>query len=75
MIKAREYDILEKFNAIFPQLQKVAEPVKIENNTLFLKVENSVWRSELNFKQKTMVEKINEYFNTEAVVKIKFVSK
>lgn len=72
-IAAKEYDVLEKFNEIFPELKKVADAVKIEKGILFLKVENSVWKSELKFRQTTIVEKINKKFNEQIVKSIRFV--
>jgi hypothetical protein len=71
---AENFDVVEKFAEIFPELKKVTEAVKINNNMLFLRVENSVWRSELNFKQKILVEKINNYFGKKVIKAIKFVS-
>ncbi|KAB2847213.1 MAG: DUF721 domain-containing protein [Melioribacteraceae bacterium] len=72
-IAAKEYDVLEKFNEIFPELKKVADAVKIEKGILFLKVENSVWKSELKFRQTTIIEKINKKFNEQIVKSIRFV--
>ncbi|MBN1301665.1 MAG: DUF721 domain-containing protein [Melioribacteraceae bacterium] len=72
-IKAKEHDVVEKFYEIFPDLVKVAEAKKVEKGKLFLRVENSVWRSELNFKQSLIVKKINRYFNEEVIETIKFL--
>ena len=69
---AKEYDVLEKFWEIFPELRKVAQAVKIERGTLFLKVENSVWKSELKFRQTTIIEKINKFFKEDVVKTIRF---
>jgi hypothetical protein len=71
--KAKEFDIVEKFKEIFPDLGKIAEAKKIEKEILFLRVENSVWRSELNFKQAIIVEKINLHFKEKVVKAIKFL--
>lgn len=70
---AKEYDILEKFLEIFPELKKVAEAVKIERGVLFLRVENSVWRSELKFRQENLIEKINKKFNEKIIKSIRFI--
>ena len=70
---AKEYDVLEKFGDIFPDLKKVAEAVKIENGVLFLHVENSVWRSELKFRQSSLIEKINKKFNEKIIKTVRFV--
>ncbi|MBU2491044.1 MAG: DUF721 domain-containing protein [Bacteroidetes bacterium] len=70
---AKEYDILEKFLEIFPELKKVAEAVKIERGVLFLRVKNSVWRSELKFRQENLIEKINKKFNEKIIKSIRFI--
>ncbi|OGU35335.1 MAG: hypothetical protein A2068_00915 [Ignavibacteria bacterium GWB2_35_6b] len=70
---AKEYEVLEKFSEIFPDLKKVADAVKIEKGVLFLKVENSVWKSELKFRQTTIIEKINKKFNEAIVKTIRFI--
>lgn len=70
---AKEYEVLEKFSEIFPDLIKVVNAVKIEKGVLFLKVENSVWKSELKFRQTTVIEKINKTFNEPIVKTIRFI--
>jgi hypothetical protein len=71
---AKEYDVLEKFGEIFPDLKKVAQAVKIEKGVLFLRVENSVWRSELKFRQESLIEKINKKFNEKIVKSVRFTA-
>lgn len=71
---AENYGIVEKFNEIFPDLKIVAQAVKVDKNILFLKVENSVWRSELNFKKSLLIEKINKHFQKNVIKNIKFIS-
>ena len=71
--KAKEYEIVEKFNEIFPELKKIVEAKRVDKGILFLRVENSVWRSELNFKQELMIKKINKFFKEEVINKIKFI--
>ncbi len=70
----KDSDIIVKFYEIFNDFEKIAEPVKVKNNVLFLRVENSVWRSELKFKEQAIIEKINEFVKEERIKKIKFVS-
>ena len=72
-VKAKEFEIVDQFKEIFPELIKIATAKKFEKGKLFLRVENSVWRSELNFKQALMLEKINKYFNESIVKSIKFL--
>ena len=69
----RNYEIVDKFEVIFPELNQIAKAVKIEKLVLFLKVENSVWKSELNFRKNIVVEKINKYFNEQVIKTIKFI--
>ena len=71
--KALEYDIKSEFNKIFPELAAIAKAVKVEKNILYIHVENSVWRSELNFKKNLIIEKVNHHFESEVVKHIKFV--
>ena len=71
---AEEYKIVESYKEVFPELTKISKAVKVERETLFLKVENSVWRSELNLKQKIMTEKINNYFGEKVIRTIRFIS-
>lgn len=71
---AKQYEVLEEFSEIFPDLKKVAEAVKIENGVLFLRVENSVWRSELKFRQTSLIEKINKKYNEQIVKTVRFIS-
>ncbi len=74
-IISKDYNVVDEFNMIFPDLGKVAQAVKVEKRVLFLKVENSVWRSELNFRQKVIIEKINNHFNEQIIKSVRFVSK
>jgi hypothetical protein len=69
----KDSDIIVKFYEIFNDFEKIAEPVKVKNNVLYLRVENSVWRSELKFKEQAIIEKINTFVNEERIKKIKFV--
>ena len=69
----KNYDITDGFDKIFPELKLIARALKVEKNVLFLKVENSVWKSELNFQKTLIVEKINKHFNSEVIRTIKFI--
>ena len=72
--RANEQEIGDQFDKIFPELAKVSEAVKVEKNILYLKVENSVWRSELNIKQDAIIKKIKLNLSQSEVKKIKFIS-
>lgn len=67
-------DIVVRFPEIFPDLKKIAKAVKVDKKVLYLSVENSVWRSELKFKQKVIVDRINEHFNAQVIKSVKFVA-
>jgi hypothetical protein len=70
--RIKETEVVENFLEIFPDLGKVAKAVKVDKKILFLKVENSVWRSELKFGESIIVEKINTFFKEERIKFIKF---
>ena len=70
----KDYDIVTNFYEIFKDFEKIAVPVKVKNSVLYLKVENSVWRSELKIKEQNIIEKINQYLKEERIKKLKFVS-
>ena len=67
-----ESDVVQEFNEIFPDLEKVVVPLKVENKILFLRVENPTWRSELKFKENLIVEKINKFFKEPRIARISF---
>ena len=70
----QQVDVVSKFEAIFPDLKKIASAVKMEKKILYIRVENSVWRSELKFKQKLVIDKINKHYNQEVIRAVKFLS-
>lgn len=72
--KAREQDVVRMFNKIFPELDNVAKAIKVDRKTLFLRVENSVWRSELNLRQDAIIKKIKNKLKKTDIEKIKFIS-
>ena len=69
----KQSDVVLEFYEIFPDLKKLVKAVKVDKKILFLKVENSVLRSELKFKEVLMVMNINKYFNEERRKGIRFV--
>jgi hypothetical protein len=70
---ARNFDVVEKFTEIFPDLAKVTKAVKVEKKVLYLHVENSVWRSELNLRQKLMIERVNAFYKEDIIKSVKFI--
>ena len=73
--KLKESDIVVDFYKIFPDLEKIAKPVKVEKCVLFLSVQNAAWRSELKFKEKVIADKINEFYKEERIKSLRFSSK
>lgn len=71
--KVKLLNVLNEFENIFPELTKIAKAVKVDKHILFLKVENSVWKSELNFQKNILIKKINNYFKEEVIKSIKFL--
>jgi len=69
----KNYNVADEFEKIFPELKVIAKAIKVEKQVLFLKVENSVWKSELNFQKNLLIEKINRYFNDSVLKSIKFL--
>ncbi len=67
-----DIEVLDSFNELFPDLKKIARVSKVERKTLFLKVENSVWRSELKFRESVIIDKINSFFGEERIKHVKF---
>lgn len=70
----KESDVVLNFVSIFPELEKVAQAQKVERKTLFLKVENAAWRNELQFRQKEIIDKINNHFNEDRIIAVRLSS-
>lgn len=69
----KNYSIVDEFEKVFPELKKITQAVKVEKQVLFLRVENSVWKSELNFRKNLITEKINKYFGEQVIKTIRFL--
>ena len=69
----KQSDVVNDFEKIFPELKKVAEAVKVEKKALCLRVENAAWRSELKFREKQIIEKVNKFYKEERVMFVRFV--
>lgn len=67
------YNIVEEFEKIFPELTNIAQAKKVLKQILYVKVENSVWKSELNLQKNILVKKINKHFGKEVIKTIKFM--
>jgi hypothetical protein len=69
----KRFDVVNQFENIFPELTLIAKAIKVDKQTLFLKVDNSVWKSELNLQKNILIKKINNYFKEEIIKTIKFL--
>lgn len=67
-------DVVTDFHKIFPDLKKIVVPQKVDKMFLKLKVENAAWRSELKFKEREIVDKINAFYKEERIKGIKFTN-
>lgn len=67
-----ENDVVNDFEKIFSDFNKIAKAKKVHNKTLTLKVENAAWRSELKFKETEIIEKINSFYGEVRINKIIF---
>lgn len=65
-------DIVNDFNKIFPDLEKIVTGVKTNKSTLIIKVENPVWRQELKHREESIIKKINSFYNEERIKQIRF---
>lgn len=70
----KQSEVIEKFYEIFPDLEKIVFPKRVEKNILLLNVENPALRNELKFNEELLVKKINNFFHEDRVVSIRFVS-
>ncbi len=69
----KNYNVVDEFEKIFPELNPITKAVKLEKQVLYLQVENSVWKSELNYRKSLITEKINKYFGEQVIKTIKFL--
>lgn len=69
---AKENDVAERFTEIFPDLSKIAKAEKVKHGCLYLLVDNSVWKNELNLKKTIIIDRINKFFNEQIINTIRF---
>jgi len=53
--------------------QNISRPISLKNKTLIIDCLNSVWASELQFKQEIIINQVNKFFNKEAIKEIRFI--
>ncbi|MCF8262146.1 MAG: DUF721 domain-containing protein [Melioribacteraceae bacterium] len=70
---ADEYEAVNQFLKIFPEFKNAVKPVKVKNGVLFLSVDNSILRNEIQIQKTEFIKKINKSLNSEIIKSIKFV--
>lgn len=70
--KIKYSDVITEFENIFPELSKTVKPSRVSKGVLYLMVDNSVLKSELYQRKSLMIKKINEFFNKDIILNIKF---
>ncbi|MBN1350692.1 DUF721 domain-containing protein [candidate division KSB1 bacterium] len=54
------------------QIAKVTVPDRVENGILYVKVKHDVWRNEVIYQKRTIVENLNQELNANIIRDIKF---
>ena len=69
-----DVEIVKAWNGLLdPQLTAHAQPVNLWKGTLFVKVDNSVWLSELvRYRRKEILERLQHCFGKDLIVKVSF---
>lgn len=70
----KENSVIVQFEDIFPKLKNTVTASNISKGILYLIVDNSVLRNELYLNKKIMIEKINNHFNQQIVLDVKFTN-
>lgn len=73
--RLNEYSVWPIWNDVVgPTVARNAQPEKIRNGTLFVKVTSTVWMQQLQYMKDVILEKLNQRLGTEIVKKIFFVA-
>lgn len=71
--QVEQYKIFDLWNDVVgEQVAKVARPERIHNGVLIVTVSNAPWRSELTFRKKEILEKIQATTQSKSITDIKF---
>jgi hypothetical protein len=70
----KENNVVNEFSKIFPDLTKTVIPNNVQKGVLYLSIENSVLRNEIYIRKNLMIEKINNHFNQQLIVDVKFTN-
>lgn len=58
--KIKGYQIISNWeNLVGKEIACSSQPIKIQDNCLFLAVKSNIWANELNFRKGELIEKIN----------------
>ncbi|OGJ84208.1 MAG: hypothetical protein A2268_10650 [Candidatus Raymondbacteria bacterium RifOxyA12_full_50_37] len=69
----KEQQVLTAWSEIAgAEIAKNSQPTEIRNMVCFIKVKNSVWRTQLSFFRESLVDKINAYAGKKIVTSIHF---
>lgn len=68
----KENNVVNEFINIFPDLTKTVIANSVQKGVLYLFIENSVLRNEIYLRKNLMIEKINNHFNQQLIVDVKF---
>jgi hypothetical protein len=72
---AEEQRAIEVFPDVFPFLAEDAVPLSVADGTLHLRVENAAWRSEIKFREREILEKLNAELDGAPVRRLKFAAR
>ena len=60
-------------NVVGENISKNTIPVDVQHGILTIKTETPVWRQELHFQKKTIVENLNKKLNKKVIKDIRFI--
>jgi hypothetical protein len=67
--------IEKDFFYLFPELKTLVKSVKSSGKTLMIKVEIPALRTELKFRETEIIKKINDFYKSERINRLKFSTK
>ncbi|MCD6353435.1 MAG: DUF721 domain-containing protein, partial [Proteobacteria bacterium] len=59
-------------DAVGPRIARHSQPKRLQNNTLWVEVDSSVWMQQLHFMEEKMKEKLNQMMGASMIEKIRF---
>lgn len=66
-------DALNLANNLFAGMGIPGAAKKVDGKTLYVKVEDSIWKNELRMNQKNILNNINAHFKEQVINSIKFI--